>query len=76
MIFCSGASHGSAHNWEEVQMVRCRHCGQIEEKCPKSSGPHQWKEATGKDPITLMEDWGVIPGFYCIHCDKKKEDKK
>ena len=43
--------------------------------CKKSvDGKHEWKEVTGRDPVTLMEDWGVIPGTYCIHCDRRQED--
>ncbi len=75
MSFCVKASHGSFHAWNEIKMVKCHHCGLIEEKCPKSPGAHKWETVTGKDPLTLMENWGDIPGIYCVHCHKKKRVK-
>jgi len=70
MSFCARASHGSWHAWREVKMVKCLHCGKIEEKCPKLPGPHVWKKT--EEDCTERFDWGCIPGQYCIHCGERE----
>ena len=50
-------------------------------ECPKSpTGKHEWEEVKERRDLKFgnrpVYDWGTIPGAYCIHCGKRKEEKK
>lgn len=41
--------------------------------CPQSStGKHEWKRIEPSKTSDGREDWSVIPGTYCLHCEKKQ----
>ncbi len=46
-------------------------------ECKKSpTGKHKWEE-TKEIHDGRRNDWGCIPGEYCVHCgERKKENKK
>lgn len=41
-------------------------------ECEKSStGKHKWKKV--EEDRTRKDDWGCVPGTYCIHCGERKK---
>jgi hypothetical protein len=42
-------------------------------KCIQSpTGRHEWKTVESVKTNDGREDWSVIPGDYCLHCEGKK----
>lgn len=45
-----------------------------EKACQDSpNGEHVWEKTAPEKTADGREDWSVIPGEYCAHCEKPKD---
>jgi formate hydrogenlyase subunit 6/NADH:ubiquinone oxidoreductase subunit I len=73
----AGKHYWGYQNIPQYGKLVCIFCGKSEAACPslKMKLPHEWKTVESQQLPDSREDWSVIPGDYCIHCDKRKEEK-